>query len=154
MITKAIKNSFITAQRKNWDCTYWAFDIHGTIVYPNYSAAEIPTRFYPFAKECLQLISQRKDVIMILYTCSYPHEIEQYLNFFRANGIDFKYVNNNPEVVNEAYGFYEQKFYFNVLFEDKSGFDPEEDWENVYRMLKEDEEEAYNLFEYPASLNQ
>ncbi|MOA37506.1 hypothetical protein D3C78_1591030 [compost metagenome] len=79
---------------------------------------------------------------MILYTCSYPHEIEQYLKFFKEQGIHFRFVNQNPEVVNEAYGFYEQKFYFNVLFEDKSGFDPEQDWEKIYTMLKNNKTEA------------
>ncbi|AFD09109.1 hypothetical protein [Solitalea canadensis] len=153
MITKAIQNAFNTAQRKNWDHTYWAFDIHGTIVYPNYSATKIPTTFYPYAKECLQLISGRKDVVMILYTCSYPHEIEQYLKFFKEQGIHFRFVNQNPEVVNEAYGFYEQKFYFNVLFEDKSGFDPEQDWEKIYTMLKNNKTEACILPEMPAFIN-
>jgi hypothetical protein len=37
-------------------------------------------------------------------------------------------INKNPNVENNAYGYYRDKPYFNVLFEDKAGFDAEEDW--------------------------
>jgi hypothetical protein len=33
------------------------------------------------------------------------------------------------------FGFYEQKFYFNVLFEDKAGFDPMREWKEVYDLM-------------------
>lgn len=137
MITRAIKKAFAHAEEKNWDKTFWAFDIHETIIKPNWSEESIPTEFYPLAKEALQLISKRKDVSRILFTCSHPAEIEQYLNFFRENNIHFDHVNENPEVVTKKYGCYEKKPYFNVLFEDKAGFDPYEDWEEVIKLVKE-----------------
>ncbi len=91
------------------------------------------------AKETLQLISKLDDVVMIIYTCSHPHEIDEYLQLFDGYNIIFKYVNENPEVKTEAkgYGCYDKKPYMNVLFEDKAGFDPENDWELVYNLLKE-----------------
>ncbi|MBL3656425.1 hypothetical protein [Fulvivirga sediminis] len=135
MITKAIKNAFVHAERKGWDRTYWAFDIHDTIIKPNWSAEEIPTEFYPLAKETLQIITKRKDVVSILYTCSHPHELENYLRFFEENDIFFDYINENPEVRSESYGYYENKPYFNVLFEDKAGFDPLEDWKEVMTLM-------------------
>ena len=145
MITRAIKKAIINAKAKGWDKMYWAFDIHDTIVKPNWSVKEIPTEFYPLAKEALQLISNRDDVVMILYTCSHPHELEKYVNFFRLHEIYFDYVNENPEVESEQYGYYERKPYFNVLFEDKAGFDPYEDWGPVMKVLKSDE------FKHPLS---
>ncbi|UII19411.1 hypothetical protein [Fulvivirga ligni] len=136
MITRAIARAFEHAKRKNWDKTFWAFDIHETIIKPNWSTEEIPTEFYPQAKEALQLISKRKDISRILYTCSHPHEVQKYLDFFEENGIHFDHVNGNPEVQSKKYGYYEDKPYFNVLFEDKAGFDPYHDWKEVIDLVK------------------
>lgn len=135
MILNAIKTCIEQTKKRNWDKTFWAFDIHGTILVPNYTAGQIPTEFYPNAKKALQLISKIPDVCLILYTCSHPHEIDQYLEFFKQNDIHFTYVGKNPEVVDGAYGYYRDKFYFNVLFEDKAGFHPSE-WESVYNYIK------------------
>lgn len=137
MITKAIRNALRTAVERNWEKTYWAFDIHGTLIEPNYKAGEIPKTFYPHAKKVLQRLSKRDDIILILFTCSHPNELDEYIDFFRNQEIHFHYQNNNPEVQNGAYGCYDYKFYFNVLFEDKAGFDPEEDWEKVDAFLDE-----------------
>ena len=135
MITHAIKNCISNARLKGWSKTYWAFDIHGTILKPTFNAGVLSTEFYPYAKETLQLISQQRDIVRILYTCSYPHEIVAYLKFFEKNGIHFDHVNENPDICAGAYGHYAQKFYFNVLFEDKAGFDPLTDWKQVYELL-------------------
>jgi hypothetical protein len=77
-------------------------------------------------------------VEMIIYTCSHPHEIEQYIEFFEKNNIRFKYVNENPEVKTQTngYGCYDKKPYMNVLFEDKAGFDAETEWEPVLALMK------------------
>jgi len=138
MITKAIKNAFKRKKEKQWEFSYWAIDLHETVVKPNWSAHEIPVDFYPLAKEALQLISAQKDIVMIMYTCSHPPEITAYLEFFGKHDIHFKYVNENPEVINMKYGNYDKKPYFNVLFEDKAGFDANEDWEYVIKTIKEE----------------
>jgi hypothetical protein len=128
MIIKAIENCMLHAKRRNWDKTYWAFDIHGTMIKPNYKTNEIAKEFYPYAIEVMQVLSKRTDIVRILYTCSYPHEIEQYVQHFKTHDIHFDYVNSNPEVADGGYGYYKDKFYFNVLFEDKAGFDGDTDW--------------------------
>lgn len=128
MIVTAIEYAINTAKTRNWEKTFWAFDIHGTILKPTYVAGKITTEFYPLAKETLQMISKIPNICMILYTCSHPHEIVEYLDFFKKHDINFKYVNENPEVVDGAYGYYDDKFYFNVLLEDKAGFLSARDW--------------------------
>ena len=134
-IISSIKRSYKAAKRKNWDTVYWAFDIHETIIVPNYQLGNIPKEFYPHAKETMQMISKRKDIDLILYTCSHPNEIKKYLSFFKKLGIKFKFVNENPDVHNASYGCYDKKFYFNVLFEDKGGFDAKTDWLKVKKFL-------------------
>jgi hypothetical protein len=136
MIVRAIENAFRHRQERGWSKTYWAFDIHGTILKPNHRRDVISTEFYPCAIEVMQVLSKRTDIVRILYTCSYPNEIEQYLELFRVNGIHFHYVNSNPEVADGGYGYYKEKFYFNVLFEDKAGFNAETDWLIVRNVLE------------------
>lgn len=126
-IIKGIEKAFKYKERKGWDKIYYYFDIHETILYPDYNN-EDPLVFYPYAKEVLQYLSNRNDISINLYTCSYPEEIERYMKFFKENEILFEYANRNPEAKNTKYGYYEDKPYFNVLFEDKCGFDAENDW--------------------------
>lgn len=135
MITRAIEKSFERARLKKWDRTFWAVDIHETIIRPNYDNPGIPIQWYPFAKEAMRIISNRKDVDLILYTCSWEHEIGEYLDMFKSEGIHFKYVNRNPDAANTTYGCYDFKPYFNVLFEDKAGFDPIE-WPYIIELLE------------------
>ena len=37
MITRAIKNAFKRKREKQWEFTYWAIDLHETVVKPNWS---------------------------------------------------------------------------------------------------------------------
>jgi hypothetical protein len=135
MITRAIETCLKLAKEKGWNKTFWAFDIHGTILKPNYRRDEISREFYPGACEVLQLLGKRSDIVKILYTCSYPHEIKQYIEYFAQNNIYFDYINLNPEVADGGYGYYQDKFYFNVLFDDKAGFDGETDWGKIKSLI-------------------
>ena len=152
MIYKWIDKMFHHAFEKEWFITYWAFDIHGTILKPNYRKdnkdAILDGKdvvFYPWAKETLQLISKRKDIVMIISTSSYPEEIECYQKVFKENNIIFKYINENPEIDSSKgnFGYYKDKFYFNVLLEDKAGYDPETEWYQIYSLLKQYENDNY-----------
>jgi hypothetical protein len=138
MILEAFERAFFNARKKNWDKIYVAIDIHDTIVRGNYRTDVLPTEFYPFAKKVLQHLSSRQDIVLILNTCSWPEEIEKYINFFKVYGIDFLYTNENPEVPNTALGCYTTKFYFNVMIEDKAGFNAENEWEELYNYFKLD----------------
>lgn len=131
MNLKTLEKEYENAIRKNWDKFYIAIDLHDTIVYGNYNKNVLPTEFCPGAKETLCMLSKREDIILILYTCSWPKEIEKYLEFFKKHNIKFKYVNENPEVENEKLGYYTHKFYFNILLENKAGFDCDKDWQTV-----------------------
>lgn len=136
-VANQIQRTFDVSFEKEWYETYWAFDIHGTILKPTYDLNEDRMEFYPYAKEALREISMRGDIIMILYTCSYPNEIEKYLEFFKKQGIHFHHINENPGISSKFgnFGYYENKFYFNVMFEDKAGFDPMKEWKEVYDLM-------------------
>lgn len=137
-ILKWIKKMFDHAEKKQWFETYFCFDIHGTISIPDYRKSNKEIEYYPYAKETLQLMSERDDIVMIISTSSYPEEIEIYNEQFKKDGIIFRYVNENPEISSDkgSFGYYKDKFYFNVLLEDKSGFNPLRDWEFLYSYFK------------------
>jgi len=126
-IIHSIERAFEDKKSKKWDLLYFYFDIHETIFYPDYENNK-EQRFYKHAIEVLQYLSNRDDIMLGLYTCSYPREILEYQKIFKSNNINFKHVNKNPEVENTKYGFFEMKPYFNVLFENKAGFNAETDW--------------------------
>lgn len=134
-LLKWIAKMFDHAYKKQWYETYWFFDLHGVISKPDYRKTVKEIIYYPYAKETLQYISQnRKDIIMVLYTSSYPDEINAYLEILEKDGIHFKYVNENPEISDSkgSFGYYYTKPYYNILFENKSGFDPDIDWQPIY----------------------
>lgn len=126
-----LHKQFENAKIKGWDKVYICVDIHDTIVHRNYVENVLPTDFLFGAEETLKYLSTRKDVCLILYSCSHPHEIVKYLEFFESKGIHFKYCNENPEVPNNALGCYDKKLYFNILLDDKSGW-IESDWIIIY----------------------
>ena len=127
-ILKAIRTNDRIVKERGWDRSYWFIDIHGTMIKPNYSKEKIPTEFYPFAIDVLKILTNRPEIKLCLYTCSWPEEIEKYIELFTSHGIKFDYINGNPEVSSSSYGCFDKKPYINVLMDDKSGFDPNEDW--------------------------
>lgn len=136
MITRAIENCLRNGKERGWEKTYWAFDIHGTILKPTYKPNDISREFYPDAIEVMQWLGNRKDIIKILYTCSYPHEIDQYIEHFKGHKIFFDYINENPDVADGGYGYYKDKFYFNVVLDDKAGFDGNSDWTEIKKVIQ------------------
>jgi hypothetical protein len=129
-----IDHAFKTIKERNWDTIYVFVDIHGTVLYPDYG--KVAKEYYPMAKEVLYKLTTDPRIKLVLYTCSYPHEIDEYLVFFAKDGIVFDYVNKNPEVANTRGGYFEDKPYMNILFEDKAGFVGEYDWYVVDKIFK------------------
>jgi hypothetical protein len=139
-IVDYIDNMFKNSFKKQWYETYFAIDVHGTILIPDYnkSKKDNDVIFYPYAKETLQLLTKRDDIKLIMFTSSYPDEIDFYNNAFKSNNINFDYINQNPEIDSKKgnFGFYDNKFYFNILLDDKAGFRPDVDWKLIYELFK------------------
>lgn len=130
MIDLAIKRAFEKARQRGWKHIFFAFDIHDTIVKANYDKNILPTEMYEYSENVLKYISSRKDIIMIIYTCSHPEELAKYIHFFNQKEIYFQYSNENPMILtdNKGYGCYDKKMYFDILCDDKAGFDPIKEW--------------------------
>ena len=81
---------------RNWDKTYWVFDIHGTILKPNYEYGNIPKEFYPFAKTTLQFISGMKDVVKLV-----THPIKPRVGKIKSLGADEANLRKNKVLLEE-----------------------------------------------------
>lgn len=137
-IIKTVRAQHALAREREWDRMYWAVDLHSTLILPTYdkmTAEDVV--YYPHALEVMRTLTVRPDVRLILYTCSWPAEIAEYQRRFNEDGITFDWVGENPEVHQTEYGHYEKKPYFNVLLDDKAGFDAHEDWSQLARLLAE-----------------
>jgi len=137
-VVKAFINAFKEMERKQWPYIYVFIDLHSTLIKPNYQYGNIPTEMYDGALEGLKMLQEAKDVKIIMYTCSHPHEIDEYIRFFDGLGIKWDYINENSEVTTNlnGYGCYDKKPYYNVLMDDKAGFDAETDWTELNNFLK------------------
>lgn len=139
MLLNSLKRCIASAKHKKWDKVYVAVDLHDTVLYGNYSTKEIPKEFCPGAKEALQMMTKRNDIKLIMYTCSWPDEIAKYVEYFKENEITFDFINENPDVPNNALGHYDKKLYFQLLFDDKAGFDCDTDWFTIVEFFNQPE---------------
>lgn len=131
IVKQFIKSFDNISKKQDWDKIYVGIDLHETILKPTWTS-ELSTEFYENSKEVLQIMSNRKDICLIMWTCSLPELSKQYFDFFQENGIIFDYINENPEVTSTIYADFETKLYFNVGLDDKFGFE-EEDWKELLK---------------------
>lgn len=143
--TKYIHHMFLHSFSKKWYETYWVIDMHRTLIKPTYDINDKSLTYYPFALETMQMLTKRDDIVTIMWTSSYPEEISEYVKQLAKVDVIFNKINENPDISsnNGNFGFYEKKFYFNVLIDDKAAFDPETDWEPLYRLFKAYEKDKF-----------
>ena len=133
-IGKSFKAALTPKNQRNWEKIYVIVDIHDTIIHASYENVET-FRYFPSAREALQLMTNREDICLILWSSTYRDKLEMYVRHFAGDGIHFDFVNENPEVGNTALSDFEAKLYYNVGIDDKFGFEPETDWQKVIEAL-------------------
>lgn len=65
MIIRAIRRQYEIAKQRGWDRTYWAVDLHGTLIRPNYRDDALPTNYYADALEAMRALTARTDYLPI-----------------------------------------------------------------------------------------
>lgn len=132
-----IENTFRMKTEKKWPEIYFCIDLHGTII-PSGRDSNDQTdemKFYPGAKEVLQKLTARKDIFLILWTSTPPERAATVLKQFADEGITFDFFNENPHARNTPRSDFGKKFYFNVLLDDRAGFEPETGWIDIKNCL-------------------
>ena len=136
-ITTAFDNAYDRKRKRRWDSIYVFIDIHDTIFKSTYGEDET-FKYYPYAKNALRMLSKKEDIILGIYTSSYPKDIAKYLDKFEEDGIHFELINENPLEKNTKYACFDKKPYFNVLLDDKAGFDPYVDWYIIFKYFQKE----------------
>ena len=123
---------------RNWDVLYIAVDLHGTmipkdIINIDYTDFEL----YDYAKPVLQWMSNNDKIVLIINTSTHIDERFDFMcAMYNNHNIEFSYHNGNPEVRNTKTGDFSEKFYYNILLDDRAGFDPLNDWLELHGNLK------------------
>lgn len=121
-------------QRK-WTTIYWMVDVHGVIIPGSWHRENTFVFMNTFAEAVLRWISKEPDQRLILWTSSYKSETDALREWLEKKEIHVDYINENPEEEHTTYADFSKKPYFNILLDDKAGFDPETDWEVIYQLL-------------------
>lgn len=129
-----IEKVFNGLNNGSFKCIYIMVDVHNTILRPTFDKKET-FEYFPYAKETLQLLSEKENIKLIMWTSSYDEKIQMYLQHFEENGIIFNFVNENKEYGNVSFACFDTKFYYDIGIDDKFGFDAEHDWKEIYTFL-------------------
>lgn len=132
-----IAKSFRTNKERDYTVAYWCIDLHGVICKNTHKRKHKYT-FYNGARKVLRFLSGRNDIILILHTCSHNDSINRARKWLLRNGIAFEYVNENTEIHSNKISNFSQKFHYNVLLDDKAGFEGEKDWAIVREELEKE----------------
>ncbi len=126
-----IKKAFAAKKEKGWEKLYFCIDVHDTII----PSGTENTDFYPVAQEVLKSLSDRADIVLILWSSSHMSLIASGMNWLASHGINIDYVNCNPEVGHSDRCDFSQKFYMNVILDDRAGFEGATDWALIKQEL-------------------
>jgi len=134
MIIEAVVRAYRVMKERNWDKIYWAIDLHGVCLKSNYENGG-----YEWINEQalagLRAISDRNESRIILWSSCHDEEKNAIIDFFEDHSICVDYFNCNPLEKNTKTGCFDDKFYFSVLLDDKAGFDPSRDWDDIKHYL-------------------
>lgn len=128
-----IERAFKNMKERKWTKLYWAIDLHDTVITGKYNKFNVGAEVYPGVLEMFDWFAKRHaDMVPILYTSSHPEAIKRLMrDELWPRGIEFTYINENPECPSNDMCNFEGKFYFNILLDDKAGFDGNFDWHNI-----------------------
>lgn len=136
----AIERAFEKKLKKGWDewhQMYWLVDLHDVIIPGTYTQNNEGKELYPNAGDVLRWLTSRKDMCPILWTSSHDYAIDEITKWLLEHQIEFTYVNENPEVIGNDLLNVDRKLYFDVLLEDKAGFNGMTDWKVIKDVLDE-----------------
>lgn len=132
-----IERSFSDKKKRNWPKLFWCIDVHDVILEGKYNLNNEGASYMPNALKVLRMLSNRKeDMALILWTSGHVGPTSKVLENLEKEGVKFDYVNNNPECPNDRLCDFSKKFYFNILLDDKAGFEGATDWYLIEQELR------------------
>ena len=130
-ITQLFNDAWEKKEKRKWEYVYIMVDLHGVVLPSNYHSYNDLQFTNPHAEEVLRYLSNQDDIILIMWTSSHESEISVVRLWLMRKDIGFSYVNQNPLEKNTEYADFSQKPYFSIVLDDKAGFDPDVDWQEL-----------------------
>jgi len=138
MIEMAVQRAFEQKLSRGWDRLYWAIDLHDVLIVGKYNRLNEGKEFCDGAIEILKWLMSRSDMKTILWSSSHDDSLKDFVDWAKSeHAVEFDYVNENPECSTNELCDFAKKFYFNVLIDDKAGFDYKSDWLKIKQVLIE-----------------
>ena len=134
-IIKAIRAAEQKQKDRNYDYIYWCVDVHGVILTPTYDLNNKGATFYPYCLDTLGLLTDLIEHKIILWTSSHDVAIESVVKQLEQEDIKIDFINHNPQYTKTDLCDFTKKFYFDILLDDKAGFEAETDWKHIYDYL-------------------
>lgn len=140
-ISFAVHRAFEKKARRNdwnlWPKMYVAVDLHDVIITGTYNRENIGATFFPDSLKVLKYLSDDPRFCLILFSSSHREIAEKFLaNIKKEHGVTFDYFNENPECDSTELCDFSKKMYFDILLEDKAGFDARIDWSELWLALQ------------------
>lgn len=130
-----VRLAYEKAHARGWDRVYWMVDLHDTAIAATYASGGGIT-LLPGAGETLRWLLTFPETRIILWSSMSPELLAAHREALFAEADRGRvYLNENPEEGDTAYASFQQKPYFNVLLDDKAGFDHARDWAAVTRAM-------------------
>lgn len=123
-----IANSFKQRRERGWSKVYWLIDCHSTIFEGKYTRMNEGREFYPDAKEVLQWLTNREDMVFILWSSMHADAAADVIDWLSNNDITVDFYNENPMEPSTKISDFSQKFYYNIGIDDKFSFEGKTDW--------------------------
>ena len=134
-IVKPFDIAFQRAIKKHWDYIVVLVDIHDTIFKASWNGPE-NYEYLGKAKETLQLMTKMPNIKLILWSSTYDDKLLKYMRRMGEDNIFWDAVNSNlVETRNTKLACFDKKLYFSVGIDNAFGFEPENDWEDIYNYL-------------------
>jgi len=134
-IIQAIKRAQKIKEERGYEYKYWFVDLHRCIITPTYNSKNKNAEFYPDAIKVLRHLTESESDVIILWTSSYLGNLDGIYEKLASQGVRFNATNANPFEESTELCDFSKKPYFDILIDDKAGFDGESDWTEVAKYL-------------------
>lgn len=76
-----------------------------------------------------------KDQKIILWTATKEEKVNNiYIPYLKENFINVDYLNCNPDCISNDYTCFDKKFYYDIMIDDKAGFEIIQ-WVDIYNEI-------------------
>lgn len=141
-INKIFKEALIDASKKSYDHIVVAVDLHGTLVdsdlYNKWDGSEedkLSRSIYHSAIPALLEMTNHPSVTMYIYSSTKAVSLLRIKN--ALNTLYGIFINISPGLQKESKSQdFSRKPYYSVLLDNKAGFDPNQDWDDVAITVK------------------